>query len=460
MSGSRGSVFKRGNGWAYRFSYRDNTGKRRYKMAQGFDTKQLAEKYLTQALSAIDQGKGLNAHKVPLADYLRFWCEQYERAGRVKPSTVAASRSHIDAYIVPMLCGDPERPILLSKLNREMIKKFYGDLYANGRRGVNGEPGASLSAKTVRNIAGTLHKSLSDAVKDNYLSNNPADAIDLPRWDRRDLNVWDAHQFAHFLQVAIEHDDPMYPLWRLVIATGIRRGELLGLRWRDVDLVEGFVSINQTRITDGTSMKIGTPKTRAGRRTIAIDNGTVTALWHLKTLHNTAAEMLGMPLSDLVAADVDGKPISRHTLMDRFHAATERAGLTKCRLHDLRHSAAADALERGVPVHIVAGRLGHANPSVTLNVYAAFLPRADRDAATTGGSLLDELMTKSKTRTERAPRAERAPKNRHSTTPNDTRQLIKLNEINDATNSAHSHLVGRQGIEPIAPPRKHRKRKQ
>jgi integrase len=103
-----------------------------------------------------------------------------------------------------------------------------------------------------------------------------------------------------------------------VIATGIRRGELLGLRWRDVDLVEGFISISQTRITDGTSMKIGTPKTRAGRRTIAIDNGTVTALWHLKTLHNTAAEMLGMPLSDLVAADVDGKPISRHTLWIDF----------------------------------------------------------------------------------------------------------------------------------------------
>ena len=79
---------------------------------------------------------------------------------------------------------------------------------------------------------------------------------------------------------------------------------------------------------------------------------------------------------------------------------------------------------------------------MTLNVYAAFLPRADRDAATTGGSLLDELMTKSKTRTERA------PKNRHSTTPNDTRQFIKLNELNDATTSEHLPLVGRQGIEP------------
>ena len=75
-----------------------------------------------------------------------------------------------------------------------------------------------------------------------------------------------------------------------------------------------------------------------------------------------------------------------------------------------------------MPVHIVAGRLGHANPSVTLNVYAAFLPRADRDAATTGGSLLDELMTKSKTRTERA------PKNRHSTTPNDTKRHTTIHQ--------------------------------
>ena len=119
MSKSRGSVFKRGSGWAYRFSYRDNNGQRRFKSAQGFDTKQLAEKYLTQELSAIDQGKGLNAHKVSLVDYLRSWCEQYERAGRVKSSTVAASRSHIEAYIVPMLGGNPDKPLLLGKKSRD-----------------------------------------------------------------------------------------------------------------------------------------------------------------------------------------------------------------------------------------------------------------------------------------------------------------------------------------------------
>ena len=176
----------------------------------------------------------------------------------------------------------------------------------------------------MRNIAGTLHKSFSDAVKRGYLTHNPADAIDLPRRDRRDLNVWDAQQFAQFLQVAANSGDYMYPLWRLVVATGIRRGELLGLRWRDVDLVEATISISQTRITDGSAMKIGTPKTRAGRRTIAIDDGTVIALAHLKNLQTAAADALDVPLGDLVAVEVDGKPISRHTLLNRFHAASER----------------------------------------------------------------------------------------------------------------------------------------
>jgi len=448
MNKSRGSVFKRHHKWAFRFSYRDNNGQRRYKMCQGFDTKQLADKYLTQALAAIDEGRGMNAAKISLVDYLRSWCDLYERAGRVKSSTVSASRSHIEAYIVPMLGGNSDRPLLLGKLTREMIERFYADLHQRGRRGVNGDVGGALSAKTVRNIAGTLHRALHDAVKRGYLTFNPSDEIDLPRWDRRDLNVYDAHQFARFLQVAIDHDDYMYPMWRLVIATGIRRGELLGLRWRDVDLVEATITISQTRITDGSAMKMGTPKTRAGRRTIAIDDGTVIALAHLLNLQTAAADTLGKALSELVAADIDGRPISRHTLLDRFHAATARAGLPKCRLHDLRHSAAADALARGVPVHIVAGRLGHANPSVTLNVYAAFLPRPDRDAANAGGLVIDQLMTQSKTRTDSAPRTESAPKNRHKTTPADTRQITKPNQINDATIRAHSPLVGRQGIEP------------
>ena len=451
MSASRGGIFKEHGHWGFRFSYRDDTGQRRWQSRQGFATRALAAKYLTQALAAIDSGRGINPLKISLADYLHHWFGQYERAGRVKPTTIAEVRININAYIVPVLCANSDRPLLLGKLTREMVAEFYADLLATGRRGVNGAAGSSLSPKSVRNIAGTLRRALSDAVRRGHLTFNPADDIDLPRWDRRDLQVWESAEFAHFLQVAADHDDPMYSLWRLVVATGMRRGELLGLRWCDVDLVDATVSITQTRTTDGHTMRISTPKTRAGRRTIAIDAGTVVALAHHKNIQTAAADLLDMPLGELVASELDGRPIGRYALLDRFHAAGDRAGLPRCRLHDLRHAAAADALSRGVPVHIVAGRLGHANPATTLNIYAAFLPSADRVAANSGGSLLDRLMIESKS----APKAHRLKKahrkrtdfERHPTTQAHSTKL-KSNKDNDPITRTISKQVLPLGFEP------------
>ena len=407
MSTSRGNLFKRNGSWGYRFSYRDNDGQRRYKSAQGFESRSLAARSLTGALTAIDDGRGMSAQKITLNSYLKSWYETYERSGRVKESTARSVHTHIYGYIVPMLGGNTDRPLLLGKLTREMIERFYGDLLVRGCRGFRYEAGSKLSAKTVKNIAFTLRQALEAAVKRGNLTTNPANGIDLPRWDRADLKVWDGREFAQFLQVAADNNDPLYALWRLVISTGIRRGELLGLRWCDVDLVEATITISQTRQSKSYKHQITTPKTKAGKRTIAIDSGTVTALAHHKNYLSDAADLLEMPLSELVASNLDGNPITGEMLMARFKQATDRAGLPRCRLHDLRHAAAADALSRGVPVHIVAGRLGHANPSITLNIYAAFLPRADRDVADAGGSYLDNLMAESKARTKSAPRTKK-----------------------------------------------------
>ena len=411
MSSSRGQVFKRNNKWGYRFSYRDTTRERHFISAQGFESRSLADTSLTAALAQFDAGRLVTAKKISLNDYLDKWYKQYERSGRIKESTAQHLRQHINGYIVPMLGGSADRPLLLGKLSRDLIKDFYATLLTSGCRGIRYERGHGLSAKTVRNIASTLHHALSDAVRDNYLSSNPAHDIDLPKWERADLQVWDSQQFAHFLQVAADDGDPYYPLWRLVVTTGIRRGELLGLRWCDVNLLDAEITISQTRQTNAYKNKITTPKTKAGRRTIAIDIGTVVALEKHKLCLMAAANVLEIPLADFVAVSLDGRPISGQMLMNRFAAAADRAKLPRCRLHDLRHAAAADALSRGIPVHIVAGRLGHANPSITLNIYAAFLPRADRDVANAGGTFLDKLMDDAKARTERAPRTDKRTKN-------------------------------------------------
>lgn len=441
----QGHISRRSGRWMYRFAWRDNTGRRHYVSRQGFDTRDDATRAMRAAMAALDAGRGMNPLRVSVGDYLRMWLDEYARSGRRKESTVATTRNHVEAYLLPWLARH-DRPLLLGRLDADTIARMYADLLAGGRVGRGGAAnGTPLSAKTVRNIAGTLHRALGDAVRRGHLPTNPADVVELPTWRRRDLTVWQAAEVAHFLRVALDNDDPMYAVWRLIVATGMRRGEVLGLRWSDVSLADGVVSIEQTRVRLDR-MVTTTTKTRAGRRTIALDHSTITALAHLRNQHDAAAEALGVAPYDLVATDLDGRVIHACTLLDRFRAATDRAGLPRCRLHDLRHSAAAYWLESQVPVHIVAGRLGHRSPTTTLAIYAAFLPAADREAATTTAAGIDRLMADDAHRV-RTVRTDAHRKN----APRDNSRTVEPLRDNDATTRDDDAVVGRPGLEPMRP---------
>ena len=435
-----GNISKRSGGWMYRFAYRDTNGQRRYISRQGFETRDEAVRTMRAAMTALDAGRGMNPLRVTAADYLRMWVDEYARSGKRKDSTALTTRNHVEAYLVPWLTRN-DRPVLLGKLTADTIARMYADLLATGRRGRTGEAGAPLSPKTVRNIAGTLHRALHDAVRRGHLPSNPADLVELPTWRRRDLTVWQAAEVAHFLRVALDHDDPMYAIWRLVVATGMRRGELLGLRWSDVSLADGAITICQTRVRLDR-MVTTTPKTKSGRRTIALDHSTITALAHLRNQQDAAAEALAVDPYELVATDLDGRLIHACTVLDRFRAATERADLPRCRLHDLRHSAAAYWLEQQVPVHIVAGRLGHRSPTTTLAIYAAFLPAADREASTNMAAGIDRLMAAD----AHTMRTMRTDAHRKTATSDDAR-LAKPLRGNDATTRDDDAMVGRPGLE-------------
>lgn len=437
-----GHVSRRSGAWMYRFAWRDNNGQRHYVSRQGYETRDDAVRAMRAAMAALDAGRGLNPLRVTAADYMRSWVDEYARSGRRKETTVATTRNHVAAYIVPWL-ERRDRPVLLGRLDADTIARMYGDLLAGGRCGRGGEAtGAPLSPKTVRNIAGTLHRALGDAVRRGHLASNPAELVELPTWRRRDLTVWQAADVAHFLRVALDHDDPMYAVWRLIVATGMRRGEVLGLRWSDVSMADGVVTIEQTRVRLDR-MVTTTTKTRAGRRTIALDHSTITALAYLRNAQDAAAETLGVAPYELVATDMDGRAIHACTLLDRFRAATDRAGLPRCRLHDLRHSAAAHMLEHGVPVHIVAGRLGHRSPTTTLAIYAAFLPAADREAATATAAGIDRLMADDAHRM----RTMRTDAHRQDALRDHTR-IAKALPGNDAPTTDDADLVGRPGLEP------------
>ena len=387
---NRGQVFKRGSKYSFYFSYTHN-GKRKQVGKGGFKTQLLAQQALTKALSEIDGGRLVGADRQTVENFLRGWVKNYERSQTVKASTVETTKIHIDKYLVPGLGA-----VRLSALNVKTIETFIGDLLSEGRINENSKKTAGLSPKTVRNIFGTLHRALYDAVRFGLLAFNPASQVQLPRYQRPPITPWSGEQAGAFIQYAENKQDPLAPIWRLLLVTGLRRGEVVGLRWSDVDLVEAKISVTQTKVMAGNLCVTTTPKSRAGTRTLAIDPGTVTALAVLKNQQEATAKALGRALTDLVVTADDGRPVQPKWLYERFKSAQRGSGLPYISLHQARHTAVTWQLSEGTPLHIVSGRTGHSQSSTTSNIYAHFLPQHDSQASTVIGYALDRAIQNAK----------------------------------------------------------------
>ena len=378
-----GSIYRRNNSWGFQYSYDDN-GTRRTKSRQGFTTKVKAQDALVEKLSTLNRGEIVSSTDT-LADYLTNWLNLLRDSGTVKRSTVHARSSHIHSYIVPCI-----GTIRLDKLKAEHVAKMYAELVNNGRK--NKRRSAGLSPKTVRDIGSTLVRALNDAVKFEQLSKNVAAKVSLPRYERPEITPYDEIQVRQLLEHANRTGDYFAPIWRLLIASGMRRGELCGLKWSDVDMLNGTIEINETRLKVDGMLIIETPKTRKSRRTTSLDSGTINALAKFRDIQDDAKARLGSWHSNYVVTDLDGQAINPDRLSRLFKRACANAGLPVPRLHDTRHTSVTLGLSSGVPIHVIAGRVGHANVTTTLNVYAAFLPRADKLAADVIGAVMNPVV--------------------------------------------------------------------
>jgi integrase len=382
---SRGSIFQRNNGWGFSLRYTDGNESKQVKR-QGYGTKAMAEKALREALTTLDSGRAVSSARLTLENYLLGfdgvggWLEKYERRQKVKATTLSAVTNHVNAYIVPRL-----GKVSLGALDTDTLESFYLDLLEGGKK--NGEP---LNPKTVRNIAGTLHKALEDAVRSRKIPNNPSSHAELPRWEKPDLVIWEESNLIAFLEYAEESDDPMFPLWLLALSTGLRRGEILGLRWADIDLDNGHLVISRTRLPLGGGVIDSTPKSKTANRRISLDPDLVATLRAFSLEQRKSRLELGgtWQAGDLVATDLDGSPCHPLTFSRRWGRACEAAGVPVIRLHDSRHTAAVTMIRHGVPIAIVSGRLGHANVSTTMNNYWHFTESADREASAVMGAVL------------------------------------------------------------------------
>ncbi len=350
---------------------RDPVTGRRKQIKRTFRTAREAEAWERQVRVEIDRGEYLQPTKVTVAEYLPRWLAA---AAHLRPSS-RARYAQVIGRIAPALGSIP-----LAKLSALHIQDWYADLLACG-----------LSPSTVALYHGVLHRALDQAVKWRLLRHNPCDAVETPRPRHPEMRTWTADEARAFLAATADHE--LAALWRLALTTGMRRGELLALRWQDIDLERRQLAVRRTlsRGTDG--FYFSEPKTRAGKRSIALSESTVTALreHRRRQLERRLALGAAWHETDLVFDRGDGWVRYPRAVEGMFQRLVARLGLPRIRFHDLRHTAATLMLAEGVHPKIVQERLGHATISMTLDRYSHVTMDMQREAADRLDTLLGTM---------------------------------------------------------------------
>ena len=346
-------------------------GRRRQKWHGGFRTRREAEATRAQLVTDMNTGSYVMPGRLTLAEWIRdSWLPMTEP--RVKPTTFHSYRRNLELHVLPTLGQKP-----LQQLTPPMLTTLYGQL-ARDTDKRNG-----LSAKTISYIHATVHKVLADAVDAGLLGRNVAAGAKPPRPARRavgGVNAWEPNELARFL--AYVKETRLDAIWRLTAMTGMRRGEVLGLRWCDLDLDRARLSVRQAVVAVGYEVVHSTPKSHSAR-VIDLDAKTVDQLRGHRARQDAERAEWGSDYQDqdLVVAKENGEPIHPHTFSQAFERLIEKAGLRTIRLHDLRHTHATLALKAGVPVKVISERLGHESPAFTLKQYAHVIPGMQAEAA-------------------------------------------------------------------------------
>jgi integrase len=370
----RGSVVKKAGRWYVVVeSGRDTAGKRVRKWHSGYATRKEAERARTEILSRLDGGTYVEPLRQTYGDFLeQDWLPAIRT--RVRPSTWDSYARNVRLHIVPELGSERLQAITPARLNR-----LYAEMLESGRIG----SARGLAPKTVRYVHGIIRKAFADAVRWNVVQRNVADLADPPKVGAagREMQAWTADELRTFL----EHiaDERLYAAYFLAATTGMRRGEILGLRWQDVDLDVARLSVRQTIVNVAYEIKVAEPKTARSRRSIALDQHTVAVLRAWRKVQLEDRMLLGDDYenSGLVFTREDGRfvhPDRYSQLCEKLVASSQ---LRRIRLHDLRHTHATLALAAGVHPKVVSERLGHATVAFTLDVYSHAVPALQEEAA-------------------------------------------------------------------------------
>ncbi len=339
------------------------TGKRKQQWVTVRGTKKQAETRLAELLNQMDTGGFIKPTKETFGSFLQRYLDDYIST-QIRATTLEAYQQR-GKHLIDGLGHIP-----VSELREEHIHKYYR------------EKSKTLSPGTLIKHHNLLRSALSQGVIWRTLTRNVAEAVKPPKVSRKEMRALTGPEVHRMLEAC--EDTAWHSIFHTLTWTGLRRSELLGLRWKDVDLILASLRVVQSvqRLNTGEFI-VQEPKTASGRRTIALSPASCLVLREHREKQEADATLLGRQLAedDLVFSHPDGSPRDPSTLTLAFRRLTRRIGLDGVRLHDLRHTMASLYLEQGVNPKTVAERLGHASVTITLDLYSHCLPGVQEAAA-------------------------------------------------------------------------------
>jgi integrase len=356
---NEGTIYKRKDGrWCAQVSL---SGRRVTKYAK---SQKACRDWVKDILGKIEHGLTFDGTQVSLEQFMESWLAGKELSRR--PNTVKNYRSYCSDYIFPALGKMRLQNILPSHL-----RQLYLRMQDEGR-----------GARTIQLIHVTLHGALKQAVKEGLIGRNPVDAVERPKVETQEFQIFTEEQVHAFLAAARNH--PLVALYYLALTTSLRKGELLGLKWTDVDWQKGSLRVErQLQIEAGKGYVLVPTKTKAGRRTIKIGKGALAMLeahrHRQEALRAAAGDRwveTGMIFTTTIGTYLDQTKVSRE-----FKGILRENGLPEIRFHDLRHTSISLLLDIGTPVNTVQRRAGHSKASVTTDIYGHVMAHSQDEAA-------------------------------------------------------------------------------
>ena len=363
-----GTIRKRPDGrWEGRYStgFDPKTGKQIQKSVYGSSQKEVRQK-LSKITSEIDEGIYTDPCNMKLSTWLDIWLKEY--TGNLKASTLSIYDSHVRTHLKPNL-----GQIRLSKLAPHMVQHLYNELL--NERG--------LSAKTVKNVHGALHRAMEQAKQLGYIRVNPLDAVIVPRVEKTQIETLADDEMLRFLNVIKGEPDEL--IYFVTVFTGLCQGEVLGLTWDCVDFENNMLLINKqhTQLRKTKEYVFASLKNDK-LRTLTVADEVMDALRRQQKKQEAWAEEAGSAWSNpdqLVFTNELGRYVSNKTLYNRFKRLMKANGFDELRFHSLRHTFAVNSLRAGDDIKTVQENLGHATASFTLSTYAHSTPGMKKESA-------------------------------------------------------------------------------